>query len=121
MKLLQSNAKNQPRVHQIIDEYCALDAQIKELTKEKERLREELLSYGEGTHLGKDYTIHIAKSEIVTLSPQKVLSKLRNNAFLTVVTVSTEKARAFLSQPDFEDCISSKKETYRIMVKKHGR
>lgn len=104
----------------IIDEYGALDAEIKKLTKIKDALREKILNqFGEGEHAGLQYTIQISTTQSIVLDPVKVAKEIGVKEALKIASISVEKARALMGV-NVEKCISEVKESTRITVRKNA-
>lgn len=105
----------------LIDRYGDIDAQLKELEKEKKELREKLQELGIGEHKGNRYKLTISEYQSIVLNPIKVAKKIGSKAFLQIVTVPVEKARIFLSEHDLEECVKERKVSTRMSVKRVGK
>lgn len=100
----------------LIDRYGKLDEEIKRLMKLKERLREKLLTLGEGEHKGNEYTVIIVKNKIMVLDPIKVAKILGVKETLKIATISLEKARALLGA-QVQKCVKDVREVVKVFVK----
>jgi len=106
----------------IIDRYGELNEMLKKLQKERDDLRKKILSYyGEGIHKGNNYTINVTKVVSPILSVVGVYKKLGLKKFLSVVSVSLEKVKQYLTSEEIEKLSEGERETFRVNVIKEKK
>lgn len=103
----------------IVDEYVAADAAEKAAAARKAEMKKALLDSGldliEGTHA----KVTITESERITLDPETVRGVVTPKQFVSMISVSAEKARKVMDDEVFKACVESitKVQTVRISVK----
>lgn len=103
----------------LVDEYVAADAAEKAAAARKTELKKALLESGmsaiEGTHA----KISITISDRITLDAETVRGVVTPKQFLSIVSVSAEKARKVMDEEVFKACVDSitKVQTVRISAK----
>ena len=79
-------------MNNIIDQYGAIDAQIKELEEIKAKLKAELVARGIGTYEGEQFTAEVQEYDRENISAPLV-RKLADDAFVkSVTTINHVKA-----------------------------
>ena len=81
----------------IIDQYGALDAQIKELEAIRAKLKGELVARGKGYYSGKDFQVEVQDYPRDQINANLV-RKLADEAFVHSVTV-TQQVKAVVVKP----------------------
>lgn len=103
----------------LVDEYARQDAAEKAAADRKSEIKKQLLAQGlteiEGTHA----KVSITESERITLDAETVRGVVTPKQFLSIVSVSTDKARKILDEEVFKACVDkiAKVQTVRISAK----
>lgn len=103
----------------LVDAYARADREEKLAAKHKAEIKAELIASGlleiEGTHA----KITITESERVTLDPETVRGVVTPKQFLSIVSVSADKARKIMDEEVFKACVENitKVQTMRICAK----
>lgn len=65
----------QKQIRELIDSYLAADLEIKKIEKYKEKIKEQLIALGEGTHRGNAGQVSVVKSETSRLNNDLLKAK----------------------------------------------
>lgn len=103
----------------LVDEYVAADAAEKAAAARKAELKKALMDSGLTEIAGTHAALTITVSDRITLDPETVRGVVTPKQFLSIVSVSTEKARKLMDQSVFDACVYSiaKVQTIRIKAK----
>jgi hypothetical protein len=103
----------------LVDEYARQDAAEKAAKVRKEQIKKQLMAEGltefDGTHA----SLTITESDRITLDPETVRGVVTPKQFLSIISVSTDKARKIMDKTVFDACVDSiaKVQTVRIKAK----
>lgn len=103
----------------LVDEYVAADAAEKAAAARKSELKKAIMDSGltsiDGTHAKLSITV----SDRITLDPETVRGVVTPKQFLSIVSVSAEKARKIMDEEVFKACVENitKVQTVRISAK----
>ena len=103
----------------LVDAYIRADHAEKLAAKHKAEIKAELIAAGlaeiDGTHA----SLTITESDRITLDPETVRGVVTPKQFLSIISVSTDKARKIMDKTVFDACVDSiaKVQTIRIKAK----
>ena len=103
----------------LVDEYVAADAAEKAAAARKAELKKAIMESGLTEISGTHAALTITESERITLDAETVRGVVTPKQFLSIVSVSTDKARKLMDKEVFDACVEAiaKVQTIRIKAK----
>lgn len=101
----------------LVDEYARQDAAEKAAKVRKEEIKKQLKAEGltefDGTHC----KLVFNTSYTLTLDPDTVRGVVTPKQFMSIISVSTEKARKIMDESVFKACVDKSTEVTRVLIK----
>lgn len=110
--------KGKTKTEELVDRFGALSDEIKRLSAERDKIKEQLISLGEGTYMGANYNVTVSKAVSYELDTEKIYQRLGKEKFLEVAKVSVEKLRNYIAEVELQKYITEVRESYRLNYKK---